>query len=230
MEGWTARFKDPNFMLSPVLVEVSSPHLGGTFYVDSGVWNPDPAKSGQVRASVSGSIAYSDTRLGAQDLRLRLTSFDAADAPVGIRPLPVFDRNLDVDFEEVASVLCALDLEVDVDAYVSKRDDSDDDVVVYIGGVATLAPYARLVEATANRDEGHESGEFELNLPNVEVDVVDDTDFLLHRFSVTHYMEVSGRSEADVPKRPAEWIDFLTVDVGDLAGEPSKVIVRLIDS
>jgi hypothetical protein len=229
MEGWRSRFKDPDLMLSPVVVEISGNNLGETSYIDSLVWRPEPAIAGQVRVSVSGTINYSDTPLKAADLTLKLTSFDAADTLVGIRPLPVVARSLDVEFEEAASNLGVMDLEVDVDAYVSRARESDEDVVVLVRGAATLASYSKLVEATAKRDAGHDTGEFELNLPDIEVDVVDDTDFLLHRFSVTHYMEVRGRSEADVPKRPAEWIDFLTVDVNDLAGEPTKAVVRLVD-
>lgn len=228
-DHWTSRFVDPRLWVSPVVLEVSSKTQGETIYVASSHWDIDSVGGRAVRDSISGTISYSDFPIKASDLYLRLTSFDAADVGVGIRPLPRIARRLDIQFEESATDLAVLDLELDVDAYVTEEDDSDGDVVVYVRGMATLADYGKLVEATVRRDEGHEEGEFEIKLPDVQVDVLDDTDFLLSRLTGTHYMEVNGSCPNDVPKRAAEWVDFLTAYSQDLPGDPSSVVVRLVD-
>jgi hypothetical protein len=103
-------------------------------------------------------------------------------------------------------------------------------VIVCVRGQLTPASYAKLVEVTARRDEWRDEGEFDIPLPNIEVDVLDDTDFLLTRLDAYHLMKLEGNAEQDVPDRPAEWLDYLTIGVDELAGEPSKVIVRLVDS
>ncbi|MCV7056047.1 hypothetical protein H7I56_12790 [Mycolicibacterium gilvum] len=227
-EAWTNRFIDPDFMLSPLVLEVTSVATGLISYASFGFRDAASAVAGDIHEAVSGVISYGDDPVSASDLRLKLTSFDAADVPLSIRPLQTVRRPLKVQFRSASAGLDALDHEIDVDAYVSSEDPDDEEVTVCVRGVTTMAAYRKLVEVTASRDEGHEDGEFEIRLPNVQVDVLDETDFLLKRFEATHYMEVSGASADDVPKRAAEWVDFFTESADELAGEPSKVVVRLV--
>jgi hypothetical protein len=226
-QDWSMRYKDTDW-LSPVVLEISSPRLGESRYVDLLVSDPSRVRGGKVRSSTSDTIAYDLPALSASDLSLKLLSVDAADVSGRISPLPQLVRNLTVEFEEDASVLEALDIDLDVDAFVGGSEDQSE-VIASIRGQATLVPYEKLVDITARRDEWRDEGEFEIRLPDIEVDVLDDTDFLLIRIEAYHGLEVSGSSDEDVPNRPAEWLDYLTTGVDELAGEPSKVIVRLVD-
>lgn len=229
-ELWNSRFVDPRLTMSPVVVEVSSSTLGDTVYASmANRWDETSLVAGDIRDSVSGTLAYNDSPIRASDVCLKLTSFDAADVSFGIRPLLAARRNLDVEFRDSAADLDAMELEIDVDAYIGAEVDSDEEVTVCVRGKAIMASYANLVEVTARRVEGHDDGEFEIKLPDIEIDIMDSTDFLLKRESCVHYMEVSGLQEADVPARAAEWVDFVRVSAEDLAGEPSKVIVRLVN-
>jgi hypothetical protein len=227
-QDWSVRYTDAE-RFSPVVLELSSPTLGETRYANLFLPDASELRGGKVRSSVSDTIAYDLPKISASDLNLRLMSFDDVDVNGGISPLPKLVRTLPVEFEEEASALDAFDIDLDVDAYIGGTDDQHE-VIVCVRGQLTMGPYAKLVAVTAQRDEWRDEGEFEIPLPNVEIDVLDDTDFLLTRLDAYHLLRAAGSSERDVPNRPAEWLDYLTTGVDDLAGEPSKIIVRLVDS
>ena len=225
---WSCRYKDEDW-LSPIILELSSRTLGETRYVDLLVSDPSRIRDGKVRSSSSDTIVYDRQAIGPNDLTLKLMSFDAADAPGRISPLPKRVQTLAVEFEEESSILEVLDIELDVDAFIG-GDDDQSEVIVSIRGQSKLEPYAKLVDYTARKDEWRERGEYEIRLPDIEIDILDDTDFLLARLEAYHGLESAGTSDADVPNRPAEWLDYLTTGMDELAGEPSKIVVRLVDS
>ena len=227
-ENWATRFKGSDW-LSPVVLEISSPTMGEATYIDLRVSDQSQLRARKVRSAISGSIAYDIPNVSPSDLKLKLTSFDAVDAMSRIYPLPKVAQVVAIEFEDETSNAEVLDVDLDADAFVSKGGDDPGDVVICIRGEATLAPYHRLVEMTARRDEWREKGEFEILLPDIEVDLLDDSNFLLHRLEAYHGLEASGSRESDTPNRPAQWLDYLTVSVDELPGEVSKVIVRLVD-
>jgi hypothetical protein len=225
---WSARYTDAD-RLAPVVLQLSSPTLGETRYANLFLSDPGQVRGGKIRSSMSDTITYDLPELRASDLQLKLLSFDDVDVSGRISPLPNLIRTLSAEFEESSTSLDAFDIDLDVDAYIGGSDE-DNEVIVCVRGQLAPASYAKLVEVTARRDEWRDEGEFDISLPNVEVDVLDDTDFLLTRLDAYHLMKLEGSAEQDVPNRPAEWLDYLTTGVDELAGEPSKVIVRLIDS
>jgi len=107
---------------------------------------------------------------------------------------------------------------------------SKPEVIVSIRGQLSLGPYQKLVEITAQRASGEAKGEFVIPLPDVEVDILDDTDFRLTRLNVYCGLGATGSTDGDVPTRPAALCDYLNTGADELAGEPSEVVVRLIDS
>ncbi|WP_231984536.1 hypothetical protein [Mycobacterium sp. 852014-52144_SCH5372336] len=224
---WSARYTDSD-RLAPVVLEISNPRLGETRYVNLYLPNPTDVRAGKVRSSISDTIAYDIPNFRALDLQLKLTCFDDVDVSGQIAPLPKLVRTLAADFEESSMLLDAFDIELDVDAYIGGSDEINE-AVVCIRGQLTPASYGKLVEVTHRRDEWRDEGEFDIPLPNVEVDILDDTDFLLTRLDAYHLMRLEGTTDGAVPDRPAEWLDYLTIGVDELAGEPTKVVVRLVD-
>ena len=93
----------------------------------------------------------------------------------------------------------------------------------------TLASYEALVELTSNRSTYHESGEFEHIPVRADIEVVDDTDFVLGTHTVYGSIDNSGSSASDLPGRPARWFSQTEFSLRDFAGDPHAVIVRLVD-
>ena len=176
-ENWTNRYKDRDW-LSPVLIEISSPSLGETRYVDLTLHDPKQLRGGKARESVSGSFAYDVPKIGAEDIAVRLVSFDAADVPNSLYPLERVARSVPLEIVDETSEPEASKLTSNGRAFVTAGDECSG-VVVVLSGETTLAPYQQLVEITAKREGREPDKTFEYVLPDLEIDVLDETDFLL---------------------------------------------------
>lgn len=227
-ENWTGRYKGLDW-LSPVLIEISSPTLGETRYIDLTLYDPNQLRGGKARESVSGSFAYDVSSIAADDISVRLLSRDAADVSNRIYPLEQSARSLPLEFLDETSEPDASDLATTGSVFVTAGEEGGG-VVVTLAGETTTASYDQLVEITARREMRKPDKTFEYILPDLEIDVLDDTDFLLDRKSVYLGLDVSGKKAADLPSCPAQWITYIEFGGPDLAGDPSKVAVRLVDA
>lgn len=229
-QDWVDRYKGADW-LSPVVLELSSETLGEPRYLSLGVYDPDQLRGGKVRIAESGSISYKEAPLKAGDISLRLMSFDAADVPNRIYPLAHCGRSIPVTISEEMSEPSASSTTINTWAYVTATDDEDSEqeLVVVLDCETTLANYDDLVELTSQRSRYHQNGEFEHIPLNAEIEVVDDTDFVLGTYTVYSSIDNSGSSASDLPKRPARWFSQTEFSLRDFAGEPHAVIVRLVD-
>ena len=229
-QDWVDRYKGADW-LSPVVLELSSETLGEPRYLSLGVYDPDQLRGGRVRLAESGSISYAEAPLRPGDISLRLMSFDAADVPNRIYPLARAGRNVPVTISEEMSEPSASSTKVDARAYVTAiaDEDGEQELVVVLDCETTLASYEALVELTSKRSKYHESGEFEHIPVRADIEVVDDTDFVLGTYTVYGSIDNSGSSATDLPGRPARWFSQTEFSLRDFAGDPHAVIVRLVD-
>lgn len=229
-QDWVDRYKGADW-LSPVVLEISSRTLGEPRYLSLGLYDPDQLRGGKVRIAESGTLSYAETPLSADDVDLRLLSFDAADVPNTIYPLARSERSVEVTTIVETSEPSASSTVINARAYVTTVADDDDEqeLVVILDCATTLASYERLVELTAQRSRYHESGEFEHIPLRADIEIVDDTDFVLGTHSVYAGIDNSGKAASDLPRRPAEWFSQSEFNLNGFAGEPHAVVVRLVD-
>lgn len=224
--GRLSRYTGFDWRLSPVIVEVSCPRLGESTYVQLlSVGEAKRLRNGfVVQTAESGAIAYNALQLDIADLKLTVTSVDGGELPTSIEPLVVPTRDLAFAVVDERFELDGAGSSVRGRAFAARHG-----LVVVVSGETEVMTYGRLVEVTARRHSGTDLGEFDVQLPDIELDILDDTDFLLHRRSVRHSLKVSGKSPDDVPQTPARWIDYVDIGGDDFAGAPTKVVARLVD-
>ncbi|MGW0186290.1 hypothetical protein ACWDV7_11115 [Streptomyces sp. NPDC003362] len=168
-----------------------------------------------------------------EQIRFQVTSFDLADTnldlgwPTGkTKPLPV------EVIDETAHDAVRLKPAVCDAAVVGKKRDAS--VQVRLGGFAEFGSAQDLWSVLAAtepwRDEDDREEAFETPLPGVVVEVLDDTGFLLDKRDSYLGGFVPVAEGGRLPARQPRWVAQYSFGVHDLAGDPARVVVRLLDA
>ncbi|MFD8426788.1 hypothetical protein ACFV1R_04185 [Streptomyces coelicoflavus] len=193
-----------------------------------------------VRFSQSSSTWECSKPVKPEEVRLQVTSFDLGETDLDLtwpsaktKPLPA--ELIDETVHEAARLkptTCNATI-------VGKKRDAS--LQMRIGGFAEFGSAKELLadliameswRGDAPEDEHDVEAEcpFEVPLPGIAVEVLDETDFLLDKREVSLYGRIPVGEGAALPSRQPRWIAQFPFDLGDLSGKPTRVVVRVLDA
>lgn len=175
-----------------------------------------------------------------EQIALHMTSFDLEETGLGLvwpssktKPLPV-----ELVDETVHEAVRLKPTTCDATIVGKKRDAT---LQVRLGGFAEFGSARELLADFIAMESwrGDEPGDdhdvedecpFEVSMPGIAVEVLDDTDFLLDKCEVSLYGRVPVGEGAALPSRQPRWIAQRSFDLDDLSGVPTRVVVRVLDA
>ncbi|MEV7656448.1 hypothetical protein AB0O39_19985 [Streptomyces anulatus] len=175
-----------------------------------------------------------------EQIALHMTSFDLEETGLGLvwpspktKPLPV-----ELVDETVHEAVRLKPTTCDATVVGKKRDAT---LQVRLGGFAAFGSARELLADFIAMESwrGDEPGDdydiedecpFEVSMPGIAVEVLDDTDFLLDKREVSLYGRVPVGEGAALPSRQPRWIAQCSFDLDDLSGVPTRVVVRVLDA
>ncbi|MGC5535618.1 hypothetical protein [Streptomyces sp. SR-10] len=175
-----------------------------------------------------------------EQIALHMTSFDLEETGLGLvwpssktKPLPV-----ELVDETVHEAVRLKPTTCDATIVGKKRDAT---LQVRLGGFAEFGSARELLADFIAMESwrGDEPGDdydvedecpFEVSMPGIAVEVLDDTDFLLDKCEVSLYGRVPVGEGAALPSRQPRWIAQCSFDLDDLSGVPTRVVVRVLDA
>ncbi|MFC8623216.1 hypothetical protein [Streptomyces anulatus] len=175
-----------------------------------------------------------------EQIALHMTSFDLEETGLGLvwpssktKPLPV-----ELVDETVHEAVRLKPTTCDATVVGKKRDAT---LQVRLGGFAEFGSARELLADFIAMESwrGDEPGDdydvedecpFEVSMPGIAVEVLDDTDFLLDKCEVSLYGRVPVKEGAALPSRQPRWIAQCSFDLDDLSGVPTRVVVRVLDA
>ncbi|MFD0036107.1 hypothetical protein ACFVIZ_00485 [Streptomyces anulatus] len=175
-----------------------------------------------------------------EQIALHMTSFDLEETGLGLvwpssktKPLPV-----ELVDETVHEAVRLKPTTCDASIVGKKRDAT---LQVRLGGFAEFGSARELLADFIAMESwrGDEPGDdydvedecpFEVSMPGIAVEVLDDTDFLLDKCEVSLYGRVPVGEGAALPSRQPRWIAQCSFDLDDLSGVPTRVVVRVLDA
>ncbi|MFB7914726.1 hypothetical protein [Streptomyces sp. NPDC056061] len=246
-EDWTDRFTSgedddypPTLLLG--LSPVDRPEL--VSYTHAVLETIKKAGKRPVRFSESSSTWECSRRVGPEEIRLQVTSFDLSETDIGLvwpgsrtKPLPV--ELVDETVHEAVRLkptVCDATL-------VGKRRDGS--LQIRLGGFAEFGSAGELLadciamepwrgdglRTDDLRDDDIEAEcPFEVPMPGICVEVLDGTDFLLDKREVSLYGRVRVEEGVALPSRQPRWVAQCSLDLDDLSGEPSRIVARVMDA
>lgn len=241
-EDWSDRFKrgedddyPPTLLLG--LSPVDRPEL--VSYTHALLETIKKAGKRPVRFSKSSSTWECSKPVKPEQIRLQVTSFDLSETDLDLvwpssktKPLPV-----ELIDETVHEAVRLKPTTCDATIVGKKREGS---LQIRLGGFAEFGSARKLLadffvmepwRGELGDDDGVEDEcPFEVSMPGISVEVLDGTDFLLDKWETALYGRVPVGEGAALPSRQPRWITQCSFDLDDLSGEPTRVVVRVLDA
>ncbi|OBJ86048.1 hypothetical protein A9W97_18735 [Mycobacterium gordonae] len=243
-EDWTDRFKDsdgddyaPEVFLTLNRRDTPAPSSNYEWVVLEKI---KKAKKGPIRVSAKSDTWTRRAPLTAKDIDLRLTAYDLDDvsdlyinsklslpSPTAI-PLEIIvmdETSVDAPRPKVSVA----------HAYVSKGEYRGT-LTVHSEGTFEFGSAEDLLKAYLDQRDWEDRGStvkhsapFEVAVPQIRFEVLDDTGFLLHDRTFMFYGHIPVDGQGNVPRRQPRWIGRDVIDINDLPGEPHRVVLRVTD-
>lgn len=242
-EDWSDRFsRDEDDSYPPTLLLGLSPVDRPELAVYTYALLETIRKAGKrpVRFSRSSSSWECSKPVKPEKIKLQVTSFDVSETDLDLawpsaktRPLPV-ELIDETAHEGVRLKLTACDATI-----VGKKRDAS--LQMRLGGFFEFGSAKELLadlfaveswRGDAPEDEHEIKAEcpFEVPLPGLAVEVLDESDFLLDKREVSLYGRIPVGEGAALPTRQPRWIAQFPFDLDELSGEPTRVVVRVLDA
>jgi hypothetical protein len=113
---------------------------------------------------------------------------------------------------------------------------SSDDIRVHLEGQfqfgsadELLADFAAKSSWNEMAAQDPESYPLEIHLPKLEVEILDETGFILRKEEADFYGRARIPEPGMSPGRPARWHAYVGDDLDGYAGRPARVVVRFVD-
>ncbi|MFF2234111.1 hypothetical protein [Streptomyces anulatus] len=193
-----------------------------------------------VRFSESSRIWECSKPVKPEQIALHMTSFDLEETGLGLVWPSSKTKSLPVELvdETVHEAVRLKPTTCDATVVGKKRDAT---LQVRLGGFAEFGSARELLADFIAMESwrGDEPGDdydvedecpFEVSMPGIAVEVLDDTDFLLDKCEVSLYGRVPVGEGAALPSRQPRWIAQCSFDLDDLSGVPTRVVVRVLDA
>ncbi|WP_457190931.1 hypothetical protein [Nocardioides sp. P5_E3] len=115
--------------------------------------------------------------------------------------------------------------------------DDGDELRVVVEGTAEFGNVAELLATYLDDEAAHRDPDstleavapFEVAAPELEIEVLDETGFLLERREHTFYGYVAVGKAGSLPRRQPQWIAEMSGALNAYAGVPARLIVRIVD-
>ncbi|WP_406008385.1 hypothetical protein OG440_21335 [Streptomyces sp. NBC_00637] len=242
-EDWSDRFtRDEDDDFPPTLLlglsPVDRPEL--ISYTHALLETIKKAGKRPVRFSKSSSTWSCSKPVKPESIRLQMSAFDLEETDLDLtwpssktKPLPV-----ELIDETVHEAVRLKPTTCDA-AIVGKKHDAS--LQIRLGGFAEFGSAKELladfVAMESWRDDDPDveydveaECPFEVSMPGITVEVLDGTDFLLDKREVSLYGRVPVGEGATLPSRHPRWIAQCSFDLDELSGEPTRVVVRVLDA
>jgi hypothetical protein len=244
-EDWTDRFKDSDgddyaseVFLTLNRRDAPAPSSNYRWVVLEKIKR---AKKGLIRVSAKSDTWTCHAPLAAKDIDLRLTAYDLYDvSDVYINsklsiPSPT-TIPLEIIVVDESSVEAPRAKVTVAHAYVSKGDYRST-LAVHTEGTFEFGCAEDLLKAYLGQHDWEDHGStvkgsapFEVDVPKIRFEILDDTGFLLEDRTCKFYGHIPVDGQGNVPRRQPRWIGRDVVDIGDLPGDPHRVVVRVTDA
>lgn len=241
-EDWTDRFQasDDDSYATWVLMSLNrrdapAPTSNYTWVVLEKI---KKAKKGLVRVSSKSDTWTCRAPLSAANIELGLTAYDLEDVSGRSRlNLPTATTTpLEINLVDETSVESPRPRIEVAHAYISKAE-YETTLTVHAEGIFEFGTADELFKVYLDRNDWEDptttlkdSIPFEVAVPHVKFEILDDTGFLLDDRGGGLYGHIPVNDQGGVPVRRPRWIARNVVDIDDLAGDPKRVVVRFTDS
>lgn len=243
-EDWTARFKDsdgddyaPSAFLALNRRDAPAPASNYEWVILGKIRK---AKKGLIRVSAKTDTWICQAPLAPKDLDLRLTAYDldyVSDLYINSKlrlPSPT-TIPLEIVIVDETSVEGPHAKFGASHAYVSQGDGCKT-LTVHTEGTFEFGTAEDLLKAYVDRCDyaAYEStvddyAPFEVDVPEIKFEILDDTGFLLEHRTCTFYGHIPIDDQGNVPRRQPRWIGRHVINIDDLPGDPHRVVVRVTD-
>ncbi|MFE3105167.1 hypothetical protein [Nocardia tengchongensis] len=198
------------------------------------------AKNGVVRVAAQSDTWTCETPMTAKDIDLRVTAYDLDEvsdlyinSELSLPTLATTPIEISVVDETSAGTPSA---KVTVaTAYLSKADYRTT-LTVHTEGTFEFGSAEDLLKEYCNQNGSRSYGStvkdcapFEVNVPEIGFEILDDTGFLLDDRTRRFYGHIPVDDQGNIPRRQPRWIARNVVDVSNLPGDPHRVVVRVAD-
>ncbi|QRY47375.1 hypothetical protein JVX93_11595 [Mycolicibacterium boenickei] len=243
-EDWTDRFKDgdgDNYASEVLLAlnrrDIPAPTSNYTWVVLEKIRK---AAKNLLRVSTQSDTWTCRTPLAAKELDLRLTAYDlddVSDLYINSKlslPSPTTTPLEIIVVDETSADAPRVKVAV-AHAYISNGDYRTT-LTMHAEGTFEFGSAEDLLKAYADRhdwvdDEStvNDSAPFEVDVPEVKFEILDDTGFPLNNRTCRFYGHIPIDDEGNVPRRRPRWIGRDVIDISKLPGDPHRVVVRVTD-
>ncbi|GAA3119014.1 hypothetical protein GCM10010466_07370 [Planomonospora alba] len=165
------------------------------------------------------------------DLDLRITAYDIIQTTGSDFSLPPKKSSiLPVEIVDETTLRSVLLKPENVLAYIL-RDKYKEELRVHAQGILEFGSVDELLE-----EDWHNPGltlndnhPFEIEVPKISIDILDDEDFFLETHEVGLYSCIPVNASGKLPSRQPRWTVSTGEDIDTYMGEPARAIVRIVD-
>ena len=199
------------------------------------------AKKGLIRVATKSDSWRGKAPLTTNDIDLRLTAYDLADISN-----QYINSELELPYPKTTPLEVVVVDETSVGAprpnitvahaYVSE-DDHVATLTMHAAGTFQFGSAEELLEVYRDRQDWakhlttvKDAAPFKVAVPEIRFEILDDTGFMLSDGSCRFSGHIPVDSKGMVPRRQPSWVCRHIIDVGDLPGNPNRVVVRVTDS
>lgn len=225
-EDWTTRYTSSSeySYMNPLLLEIHCPPLGETFHETLFVGDKRDVQKRPLRVSEQGKLGYGLPLVAPERFQARITAFDGIDV-FGDDGFEAFKTEVPVKIISELPVV-PFTPTAKCRAYLSSEQ-----IIIEMGGTIAVGSTSELEEASkALRYFGQEEDEqVDLPLPEIEVEILDATGFVLEDWEPDLGWFYRYRSSVPRAARPPRWMVKTTSSLKSLSGVPAEVVVRFIE-
>ncbi|WP_126281957.1 hypothetical protein [Brachybacterium sp. EE-P12] len=224
-EDWNVRYRrsrEDSYVPS-LLLEIHCPSLGESFYEEIATDELKKVRKRPLRVSKQGRLGYTLPSVDPSEFSARITAFDGLDAEtrefcVARKEIPV-ETVSELDGDAFAPV-------VDVRAYLV-----DEYACFVASGSIRIGSREALAEKAAEDDwfDPSDDEEAELPLPDIEVEWVDSTGFVLEEGGAYLGWQYPYRRSTPIAQRPPRFFVKLETRLDDLSGIPTRAVARFVE-
>lgn len=193
------------------------------------------ARKRPLRMSRKSRTWSCESPLRPADLSLTITAYDLDDLSTEFQLAPAATQEITLDIFDETSQGSIRTRMTKSSACILGHDDGE--VRIHLEGVFEYGSAEELLAdylaAEDWRDRDAPLGDtvpFEVDVPGFVVEVMDATGFLLDNRTLQPHGHIPVGEAGKLPGRPPRWAVQANIDLDDMAGVPSRVVVRIQDA
>lgn len=234
-DDWIDRFTSSSYV-PPLLARLNCDHDNAPSRFKRLAWESlERARRGPIRVSATSDSWESKEPVSAADIMLSLTAYDIEDVNADFLLVRRKRKELPIDIV-VETSINAISVDIGAVAAYKCKEGYDKKLNVHLEGGYRATSVQDLLAAYLSQNSWHDANAtlakvcpFEVSLPQICVEIVDDEGFLLERTELSLYGEFRVDENGKLPNRSPRFVADVSGDVDDMPGKPARVIVRISD-